>query len=291
MAIGATVTAQAQERTRRIGVLMQAAADEPEAQARLAAFVQGLREAGWQPDRDVRIDVKWSADNAARLRRDGAELVGLNPDVILAGIGATVPALLQSTRTIPIVFAQAIDPVGNDYVNSMSQPGGNATGFIQFEYNIAGKWMELLKELAPSITRVAVLREPGNAAIGQWAIIQAVAGSMGIEVKPINVSGAAKEVEGAISTFAAVPNGGLITIVSAASLMHRDLILSLATRHRTPAVYAYRSFVAKGGLASYGANIVDQYRRAAGYVNRILKGRSRPICRCKRRPGTIFRST
>ena len=265
------MAARAQGRMRRVGVLMQAAANEPEAQARFTAFVQGLRDLGWEPDRNIRIDVKWSTGDAAQLRRDAAGLVGLNPDVILAGIGATVAALLQSTRVIPIVFAQTIDPVGNDYVNSMSQPGGNATGFIQFEYNIAGKWMELLKEIAPSITHVAVLREPGNAAIGQWAIIQAVAQSMGVEVKPINVS-AANDLESAIIKFAAVPNGGLITVVSAASLMHLDLILSLAMRHRLPAVYAYRNFVTNGGLMSYGADIVSQYRRAAGYVDRILKG-------------------
>jgi putative ABC transport system substrate-binding protein len=271
MTASVPLAARAQERVRRVGVLMQAAAKEPEAQARLAAFLQGLRELGWEPDRTIRIDVKWSVDNAARLRQDGAALVGLNPEVILAGIGATVPALLQSTRTIPIVFAQAIDPVGNDYVNSMSRPGGNATGFIQFEYNIAGKWMELLKEIAPGIKHVAVLREPGNAAIGQWAIIQAVAQTIGIEVQPINVA-AVSELESAIATFAAIPNGGLITIVSAASLMHRDLILSLAMRHRIPAVYAFRTFVANGGLMSYDADVVGQYRRAAGYVDRILKG-------------------
>lgn len=270
MTVG-TLAARAQEPMRRVGVLMQATANEPEAQARLAAFLEGLRELGWEPDRTIRIDVKWSIDNATRLRQDGAALVGLNPDVILAGIGATVPALLQSTRAIPIVFAQAIDPVGNDYVNSMSRPGGNATGFIQFEYNIASKWMELLREIAPGIQHVAVLREPGNAAIGQWAIIQAVAQTMGIELKPINVA-AVSELESAVATFASIPNGGLITIVSAASLMHRDLILSLAMRYRLPAVYAYRTFVANGGLMSYGADVTNQYRRAAGYVDRILKG-------------------
>ena len=206
-----------------------------------------------------------------RLQRDAAELVALNPEVILAGVGATIATLLQATRTVPIVFAQGIDPVGNSYVESLARPGGNSTGFMQFEYSLSGKWLELLKEVAPPVARVAVLREPGVAGIGQWAIIQAVAQSLGLELKPIELN-APEQIERAIATFARSPNGGLIIVVSAAALHQRELIISLAARHRLPAVYAYRIFVTDGGLVSYGADIAGQYRRAAGYVDRILKG-------------------
>lgn len=269
-----TLAAQAQqgERMRRVGVLMHAPADETEAQRRLAAFLQALRVAGWDIGSNVRVDTRWSAADIARLRKDAAELVALAPDVILAGVGATVPALLQASRSVPIVFSQAIDPVGNGYVESMARPGGNATGFIQFEYSLAGKWVELLKEIAPKTTHVGVLREPGNAGIGQWAIVQAVAQSMGIEVKPIDLSRGPGEIEHAVSAFASSPNGGLVVVVSAASLIHSGLIVSLAARHRLPAVYANRAFVTEGGLASYSADIAGQYHRAATYVGRILKG-------------------
>jgi putative ABC transport system substrate-binding protein len=272
-AVAWPVAARAQqgERMRRIGVLMHGRADEPEAQARLLAFLQGLGEAGWAVGRNLRIDYRWSVGNAARLFRDAAELVALAPDVILAGVGGTTGPLLQASRTVPIVFAQALDPVGNGYVDSLSRPGGNATGFMQFEYSLSGKWLELLKEIAPRVARVGILREPGPAGIGQWVIIQAVAQSLGVELKPIEL-GNAGEIERAISTFARSPNGGLITVVSAASLDHRELIIALATRHRLPAVYPYRVFVTEGGLITYGPDIAGQYRRAAGYIDRILKG-------------------
>ena len=263
--------AQQGERMRRIGVLMHSRADEAEAQARLLAFLQGLADAGWAVGRNLRIDYRWSVGNQARLQRDAAELIALNPEVILAGVGATIATLLQATRTVPIVFAQGIDPVGNSYVESLARPGGNSTGFMQFEYSLSGKWLELLKEVAPPVVRVAVLREPGVAGIGQWAIIQAVAQSLGLELKPIELN-APEQIERAIATFARSPNGGLIIVVSAAALHHRELIISLAARHRLPAVYAYRIFVTDGGLISYGADIAGQYRRAAGYVDRILKG-------------------
>jgi len=206
--------AQQPERMRRIGVLMHSRPDDPEAQARLLAFLQGLSEAGWAVGRNLRIDYRWSVGTFAHLSRDAAELVALNPETILAGVGGTTTTLLQATRTVPIVFAQGIDPVGNGYVESLAQPGGNATGFMQFEYSLAGKWLELLKEVAPRIVRVAVVREPGPAGIGQWVIIQAVAQSLGVELKPIEL-GAAEGIERAISTFARSPNGGLITVVRA----------------------------------------------------------------------------
>jgi ABC-type uncharacterized transport system substrate-binding protein len=225
--------AQQPERMRRIGVLMHSRADEPEAQARLLAFLQGLQEAGWAIGRNLRIDYRWSVGDAARLLRDAQELVALSPDVILAGVGGTTSALHQATRTVPVVFAQSIDPVGNGFIESMARPGGNATGFIQFEYGLSGKWMELLKEIAPSVTRAAVLREPGAAGIGQWAIIQSVAQSLGVELKPIALTNAG-DIERAVATFAREPNGGMIVVVSAASLDHRDLIVGLAARHRLP---------------------------------------------------------
>ena len=201
--------AQQTERMRRIGVLMHSASDEPEAQLRVAAFLQGLQEAGWAVGRNVRIDTRWSVGDSARLRKDAAELVGDGPDVVLAGVGATVPSLLQATRTVPIVFAQGLDPVGAGFAESLARPGGNATGFTQFEYSLSGKWLELLKEVAPGVTRAAVLREPGPAGIGQWAIIQAVAQSLGVELRPVELRDAAG-IERAISEFARAPNGGLI---------------------------------------------------------------------------------
>jgi putative ABC transport system substrate-binding protein len=265
--------AQQVERVRRIGVLMNTGADEPESQARLAAFMQGLQELGWAAGGNLRIDYRWSPGDLARLRKDAAELVALRPEIILAGVGPTTFTLQQVTRTIPIVMAQGIDPVGNGYVDSLARPGGNTTGFIQFEYSLAGKWMELLKEIAPGTTRVGVLREPGtpSAAVGQWTMIQAVAQSLGAELKPIELRDAS-EFERAVTAFARSPNGGLIVVVSAASLTHRELIITLAARHGLPTVYAYRVFVTHGGLITYGPDIASQYRRAAGYVDRILKG-------------------
>ena len=263
--------AQQAEGMRRIGVLMNTGADESESQARLAAFMQGLQELGWAVGRNMRVDYRWSAGDAARLRKDATELVALRPEVILAGVGATTQVLHQVGSTVPIVMAQGIDPVGNGFVESLARPGGNITGFIQFEYGLAGKWMELLKEVAPGVTRVGVLREPGPAAIGQWTMIQAVAQSFGAELKPIDLRDAS-EIDRAITAFAHSPNGGLIVAVSAASLIHRDLIITLAAQHRLPVVYAYRVFVTSGGLMTYGPDIASQYRRAAGYVDRILKG-------------------
>jgi putative tryptophan/tyrosine transport system substrate-binding protein len=266
-----TAGAQQPERVRRIGVLMHTAANESESQARLAAFLQGLHEAGWAIGRNISMEARWCTGDIAQLNRDAAALVATSPDVILAGVGGTIPPLLQATRDIPIIFAQGIDPVGNNFVESLARPGGNATGFIQFEYSLSGKWLELLKEVAPQVMRVGVLRERGAAAIGQWAIIQAAAQSLGVELKPIELSNAS-DIERAVSAFARLPNGGLLVVVSAASLTHRDLIVALAARHQLPAAYAYRRFIPEGGLISYGPEIINQYRRAAGYVDRVLKG-------------------
>ena len=263
--------AQQGERMRRLGVLMNTGADEPEAQARLAAFMQGLQELGWAVGRNMRIDYRWTPGDVQHLRESAEELVALRPEVILAGVGPTTPTLQRASRSIPIVMAQGIDPVGAGYVESLARPNGNVTGFIQFEYSLAGKWMELLKEVAPSVVRAAVLREPGPAAVGQWAIIQAVAQPMGVELRPIDLSNA-NAIESAISDFAKAPNGGMIVAVSAASLIYRQLIIALAAQRHLPTVYAYRTFVTSGGLITYGANIESLYRRAAAYVDRILKG-------------------
>ena len=267
-----TAHAQHGDRMRRIGILMGTAADEPEAKARFSAFIQGLQQLGWTEGRNIRIDTRWGSGEIARLRKDAAELVALGPDVVLAGVGATTPAMQQVTRTLPIVFGQGLDPIGAGQVESLARPGGNTTGFLQLEYNLSGKWLELLKEISPSIKRVAVLREPGAAGIGQWAVIAAVAASLGLELKPIDILRDAGEVERAMTAFARGSNGGLIVVVSAAALTHRALIVALAARHRLPVVYFNRIFVTDGGLISYGANVIDQYRRAAGYVDRILKG-------------------
>jgi putative tryptophan/tyrosine transport system substrate-binding protein len=267
-----TLAARAQQAggMRRIGVLMQTTAEDPESQARLTAFQEALQHAGWEVGRNVRIDVRWSTADG-QLLTDAQSLVALSPDVLLAGVGATIPQLMRATSAVPIVFAQAIDPVGAGYVESLARPGGNATGFIQFEYNLAGKWLELLKEVAPKIERAAVLREGGTAGIGQWAIIQAVAQTLSVEPKPIRLTNA-DEIERAVAAFANTPNGGLIVVVSAAGLTHRQLILDLAARYQLPTVYPYRVFVSSGGLIAYGADIADLYRRAAAYVDRILKG-------------------
>jgi putative ABC transport system substrate-binding protein len=263
--------AQQNDRMRRVGVLMHASLEEPESQARIVAFAQGLQEAGWSVGRNVRIETRWSTGDASRLRRDAAELVALTPDVALAGVGATIPALLEASRTVPIVFAQGLDPVGAGFVESLARPGGNATGFTQFEYSLSGKWLEMLKEVAPGVTRAGVLREAGPAGIGQWAIIQAVAQSRGVELSPINLRDPS-EIERAVTAFARAPSGGLIAIVSASSQFHRELIVTLAARHQLPVVYPYRFFVTGGGLMSYGPDLINQYRRAASYVDRILKG-------------------
>jgi putative tryptophan/tyrosine transport system substrate-binding protein len=264
--------AQQPERMRRIGVLVNIAADDPEALARLAAFHQGLQEAGWAVGRNLRIDYRWGAGDADRFRRYAAELVALAPDIILATSGATVPWLLQATRSVPIVFAQVPDPVGAGFVASLAHPGGNITGFTNFDYSMGGKLLELLKEIAPRVTRAAVLRDSGDpAGIGQWGAIQTAAPSFGMELRPIDVRDAG-EIERGLTAFARSSNGGLIITGSAPATVHRDLIITLAARHQLPAVYPFRHFVAGGGLISYGSDPIDQFRRAAGYVDRILKG-------------------
>jgi putative tryptophan/tyrosine transport system substrate-binding protein len=265
--------AQQPERVRRIGVLMASAADDSESQARIAAFLQGLQQLGWADGRNVRIDTRWATTDADDIRRHAAELAALAPDVLVAATGTVTAApLLQATRTVPIVFVQVIDPVGAGFVVSLARPGGNATGFTIYEYGMSGKWLELLKEIAPSMARAAVLRDPAIASgIGQFAAAQAVAPSLGVELSPVDVRDAG-EIDRAVTAFARSPNGGLIVTASALATRHRDLIIALAARHRLPAVYSYRYMVVAGGLVSYGPDSLDQYRRAAGYVDRILKG-------------------
>jgi putative ABC transport system substrate-binding protein len=264
--------AQQAERVRRIGVLMTTTADEPESKARLAAFLQGLQKLAWTDGRNVRIDIRWAAGNAAETRRHAAELVALAPDVIFTSGSASMGVLLEATRTVPIVFANVPDPVGSGHVKSLSRPGGNATGFMMFEYSLCGKWLALLKEIAPHTTRAAVLRDPAvPAGIGQFAVIQSVAGSVGVDVMPVDLSDAA-EIERELMAFAQSANGGLILTASPLSAIHRNLIITLAARHKLPAVYQERNYADAGGLISYGPSFLDQFRRAVGYVDRILKG-------------------
>jgi putative ABC transport system substrate-binding protein len=265
--------AQQAERVRRIGVLMNSPAqDNSEGQARLSAFLQGLQQSGWTDGRNVRLDPRWGAGEADRNRTYAAEMVALAPDVILASGSLAVAASLQTTRTVPIVFVQVTDPVGTGFVESLARPGGNATGFTIFEYGMSGKWLELLKEIAPHVTRAAVLRDPAIASgIGQFATVQAVAPSLGVELSPVDVRDTS-EIERAVTAFAHSGNGGLIVTSSALASRYRDLIITLAARHKLPAVYGGRWFVTAGGLLSYGPDYIDQYRRAAGYVDRILKG-------------------
>jgi putative ABC transport system substrate-binding protein len=265
--------AQQLQRMRRIGVLMNLAADDAEGQARLAAFMQGLQEAGWAVGRNLRFDVRWGAGDTDLFRRYAMELVAFTPDAILAASGSTVPPLLQATRSIPIVFAQTSDPVGAGFVSSLARPGGNVTGFMQFEFGISAKWLELLKQIVPPVTRVGVLRDVVNAAQGipQFAAIQAVAPSFGVELTAIGV-GDATEIEQGINEFVRGPNDGLIVTASPLTAVHRDLIIERAARHHLPAVYPFRYFVASDGLISFGPDPIDSYRRAAGYVDRILKG-------------------
>jgi putative tryptophan/tyrosine transport system substrate-binding protein len=263
---------QQPDRMRRIGVLMPAAADDAVSQTRLGAFLQALALLGWSIGRNVRIETRWATTNAAEIRRHAAELVALAPEVILAYGVSTVGALLQATRTVPIVFPVVGDPVGAGFVDSLARPGGNATGFMTFEYSIGGKWLELLKQIAPSVGRVAVLRDPANPnGIAQFGAIQTVAPALMMEVNPVNTRDAG-EIERAIGAFARAPNGGLIVTAVAEAIFHRDLIITLAARHKLPAVYNEQSFVASGGLISYGPDQTDMFRRAAGYVDRIFKG-------------------
>ena len=264
--------AQQADRMRRIGVLMNLAADDLEGRARFTAFVQGLQELGWTDGRNIRIDYRWAAGDADRFRRYAAELVALTPDVILANGSAAAGPLLQATRAVPIVFVLVPDPVGAGFVNSLARPGGNATGFTQFEYSIGAKWLELLKEIAPGVTRVAVIRDTALAAgTGQWGAIQSVAPSVGVEVSPVNMFDA-PEIERAIAAFARSANGGLIVTASTMAAHHRELIIRLTARHKLPAVYYERYYTSSGGLISYGPDSIDHYRRPAGYVDRILKG-------------------
>jgi ABC-type uncharacterized transport system substrate-binding protein len=264
--------AQQTDRTRRIGVLMNVAVDDPEAPARVGALSQGLAELGWTIGRNVRIDYRWYAGNADTARKYAAELVALAPDVILASGTLGVTAIQQVTRSAPIVFTLIADPVGAGVVNSLARPDSNATGFMIYEYSLSGKWLELLKQIAPRTTRAAVIREQANAAgIAQFSAIQALAPSLGVQVSPINVRNAS-EIENGIATFARTADGGLIVTGSATSTIHRHLILKLAAQYKLPAIYANRPAVVDGGLISYGPDRVDEYRRAAGYVDRILKG-------------------
>ncbi len=284
--------AQQADRLRHIGVLMASAADDAQSQARIAAFLQGLQQLGWTDGRNVRIDTRWATTNPDDIRRHAAELAALAPDVILAATGtATVAPLLQATRTVPIVFAVVIDPVGAGFVASLARPGGNATGFTIFEYGMSGKWLELLKEIAPHVTRAAVLRDPAIASgIGQFATVQAAGPSLGVEVSPVDVRDA-PEIEHAVTAFARSGNGGLIVTSSALASRYRDLIITLAARHKLPAVYGGRWFVTAGGLLSYGPDYVDQYRRAAGYVDRILKGEKPADLLCRQQPSMSWSST
>jgi putative ABC transport system substrate-binding protein len=277
---------QAGERVQRVGVLIPRAANDPESLARIAAFQQGLQQLGWTEGRNVRMDMQWAGGSAEAIRKHSAELAALAPDAILAHGGATVGPLLQATRTVPIVFVSVTDPVGAGFVDNLARPGGNATGFVLFEYTLSGKWLELLKQIAPGVTRAAVLRDAAmGAGPGQFGVIQAVAPSLGVEVSPVNVRDAG-EIERAVAAFARSSNGGLIVTGSALTAVHRDLIVTLAARHKLPAVYFERPFVTGGGLISYGPDVVDQYRRAAGYVDRSSRARSRPTCQCRHRPST-----
>jgi putative ABC transport system substrate-binding protein len=272
-AVAWPLVARAQQlvQMRRMGILLPAAADDTEFQARVGAFLQGLALLGWSIGRNVRIDIRWATANAADIRRHAAELAALAPDIILANGGSTVTPLLQVTRTVPIVFVTVTDPVGAGLVDSLARPGGNATGFMTAEFSIGGKWLELLKQIAPGVTRVAVLRNSTSAGPALFAVIQAMAPSLRVEVNPVNASDAS-DFERVVAAVARAPNAGLIVTSVAAATLHRDWIIMLAARHKLPAVYWERFFVAAGGLISYGPDVIDQYRQAAGYVDRIFKG-------------------
>ena len=264
--------ARAQEKVRRVGALIPATAGDTEYQARFDAFQQALEKLGWEIGRNLRIDSRWATSNAPETHRHAAELVALAPDVILASSSPAVAALQQATRTVPIVFVTVIDPVGSGFVDSLARPGGNTTGFLLYEYSLSGKWLELLKQVAPNVTRAAVFRDTGNpAGNAQFGAIQTIAPSLGVEVHPFNLRDAG-EIERAVAAFARSANGGLIVTGSAASTDHRNLIIRLAAQGKLPAVYFARYFVSAGGLISYGPDFIDPFRRAAGYVDRILKG-------------------
>jgi ABC-type uncharacterized transport system substrate-binding protein len=264
--------AQQGERVRLIGVLISLASDDKEGQARLAAFLQGLQELGWIDGRNVRVDTRWGGGDGERARKYIAELVALTPDVILASGGSLVGPLLQATRTVPIVFTQTPDPVGAGFVENLARPGGNATGFSLFDYSMGGKWLELLKQIAPGVTRVAVIRDPATPqGIGQFSAVQSLAPSLGLDISPVNAREPG-EIERTILAIAQKPNSGLIVTGSNIALVHRELIIRLANQYKLPAVYPLRLFATAGGLICYGAEAIEPHRRAAGYVDRILKG-------------------
>jgi putative ABC transport system substrate-binding protein len=266
--------AQQGERKRRIGVLMNKAADDPQAPVELAAFTHGLEEHGWTVGRNLQIDYRWGAGDANLYRKFAAGLVALAPDVILAVGGTAVGALQQESRTVPIVFVQATDPVNRGLVSSLARPGGNTTGFLQYEFGMAGKWLELLKQMAPSLRRIAVIRDPVQfSGVGYLAALQTAAPSFGVEVSPIDPRDP-NEIDRAMTAFARGPNGGVLVTPSGAAIRRREVIITLAARHRLPAIYPYASFVADGGLISYAFDTIEQFRSAAGYVDRIFKGAS-----------------
>jgi putative ABC transport system substrate-binding protein len=264
--------AQRSDRVRRIGVLMNFASDDPEGQARLAAFTQALPKLGWTEGGNLHIDVRWAGDDPGRNRQYAEELVALSPDVILASASPSVAALQRVTRRVPIVFANVVDPVGAGFINSLPRPGGNTTGFTAFEYSIGGKWLELLKEFAPAVTRVAVVRDPNIAAgVGQFAAIQSAASSRGVELSAIDQSDVGA-IESGLAAFAREPNGAVIVAASSTAVTHRDLTIALLTQYRLPNIYPFRYYPAAGSLASYGPDPINEYSRAAEYIDRILKG-------------------
>ena len=264
--------AQQRERVRRVGMLTNLAADDPEATARVAAFAQAMQELGWTVGRNLQIDYRWGQHDPDRLRKYAAELVALAPEVIVANATPSTAALQQATRSVPVVFVNQVDPVGAGFVESLARPGGNVTGFTNFEYGLGGKWLELLKEIAPRVMRVAVLRDPASAAgTGQLGAIQSVAPAFGVELRPVDIRNTG-EIERALAAFSRTSNGGMIVTGSGFALSHRDAILALAARHGLPAVYSFRHLVEHGGLISYAPDALDPYLRAAGYVDRILKG-------------------
>jgi putative tryptophan/tyrosine transport system substrate-binding protein len=275
---GAAVTlplaarAQQTERMRRIGVFMNLAADDPQSSKQISAFLDGLRERGWVSGRNLQIEYRWAAQDTSLYHKHAQELIAIAPDVLLVGGGTATGILQQLTNTIPIVFVEASDPVNRGLVASLAQPGGNITGFTQFEFSIGGKWLELLKQITPSVRRAAVIRDPTqSSAIGQFAAIQALAPSLGVEISPIDAR-EISAIEAAMTAFARGANGGMIVTATGNARRHRETIISLAARFKLPAVYPYRYYVADGGLASYGPDVAEECRLAAGYVDRILKG-------------------
>jgi putative tryptophan/tyrosine transport system substrate-binding protein len=264
--------AQQADQMRRIGIMTGVVGEESDFKARIAAFSQELQRLGWIEGRNLRIDFRAAAGNVADARKYATELVALAPDVILAAGGSTIAPLLEATHTIPIVLTLSVDPVGAGFVDSLQRPGGNATGFMVFEYSLSGKWLELLKQIAPDVTRAAVLRDPTSpTGTGQFAVIQAVAPSLGVDVSVVNVRDA-NEIERGVAAFARSANGGLVVTASPFTLIHSDLIVTLAARHKLPAIYWDRVFVPGGGLFSYGVDVIEEHRKAAGYVDRVLRG-------------------